>query len=567
MNASNTCCTRKWNTLARIFLIAVPLLTFGVVVNFDFVRWDDDINILNNPHVASLGFAEVAWMFTDVEWAHRYLPLGWMTYAVERSLWGADPFMFHLGNLAWHIVNGLLLFGIVKRILHLAGGGNGEPGPGVIAPAALAALLWMINPLRAEVVSWSSARIYLMATFWFFLAVTFYLDTSDSATRRRRWAILFYALSLLTYPVAMLAGPVFILLDWLVLNRLPRRVMEWSQASYRGVWIEKLPFVGLSVAWLMLMVLTRNQGRDVGYVDTLQVFDIPHRLAQGLWGLVYYLTKPWWPTNLAPQYGNLYQFEVGEGRFLAAVVIVVGITAFCVTRKRPVYLALWGAHLLFFVPFIGLTEYPHSFYDRYSYAAGGLMAVLVGMALWKAWPQSTARWGSTVAAVAAVGVFMVMSSRQTLIWQNTATVRLRVAESLGHPELRAQHEQVAGQYFMDQKDPAQALECYEQAWTHDPADVDYRLDMGDALVALEREEEALAIFREVAALPAVEIRPRLHLGVSLCKLGRLEEGAAAFQKILEENPDHEKARHNLDLALEHIRKSKPALEPVSFPQP
>jgi len=573
MSTPNASTVRKWDLLARVFLVLLPLLTFGPALHFEFVRWDDDNNILNNPHVASLGWSEVTWMFTDVERANRYLPLGWMTYAVERTLWGSDPFMFHLGNLVLHIINGLLLFAVLKRMLRRLGGEGREAGPERVVASALGAMFWSVNPLRAEVVAWSSASIYLMATFWFLLALWNYLDDGRSAPRKRRWAMVFYGLSLLTYPVAVLAGPTFVLLDWLVLRRLPARILEWTRKEVRMVWLEKVPFVGLSLVWVALMVLTRNRSLDLSYVDTLAVFDVPHRLAQGMLGMIYYVAKPFWPMELAPKYGNLYQFGVGEARFLVSGVLVIGVSVACLVlaRRRPVFLGLWLAHLLWFLPFVGLTEYPHSFYDRYTYAAGALLSLMVALLLWAGWRRTATRWLGGGMAVAAVFFFMTLSAGQIHTWQNTAEVRLAVADALMHPELRAEHEQVAGQYYMEQQDPERAIECFALAWQHDRSEWDYRLDMGDALAALGREAQALEVFREMAALPGGEIRPRLHLGVSFCKLGRLEEGMAVFRALLEEHPGLEKAQHNLALADERRReiqdasRTTPDIRPVSNP--
>jgi hypothetical protein len=552
----------KWDRLAKLFLVIIPLIIFGPALQFEFVEWDDDVNILSNPHVAGLGWEEIKWMFTDVERAHRYLPLGWLLYAIERSVWGADPFIFHLGNLVLHLVNGLLVYAILKRVLVLTNQDpEGQPVR-LIAAAAVGALFWAVNPLRVEVVSWCAARIYLVATLWFLLSVWCYLRSAAVSApvswRRRAW--LFFTLSLFTYPVALLGGFLFPLLDWLVLRRLPRAPRQWFAAETRPVWLEKAPVFALSVGWVVLMVATRNVGLERSYVDTLAIFDVPHRLMQGVFGLVYFLWKPWLPVGLAPKYGNLIEFSPLEAPFLLSAAAAVGLTVICwACRLRwPALLGAWLAHLLFFLPFIGLSEYPHSLYDRYTYAAGIVWALWLGIGLWQIWPWAVARKGVLMCSAAVLCGFALLSSSQTLIWQNTATVRLCVAESLKSDPSRSEHEEIAGLYFFRKGNLEQAVFCFRQAILHDPANLDARIELGNALAVMGREDEALQTVANVAQQRPASLVTRLNLGVALCKLDRLEQGLAIFREILQEEPNHESARHNLVLALEKLGRSEEA---------
>lgn len=570
MNDSNPAADvlRKWNFGLGLLLVVLPLAVFAPAMNFPFVSWDDDVNILNNAHVQGLSWENLCWMFTDVRLAHRYLPLGWMSYAVERTVWGHNPLAFHTGNLVLHILNTLLVFGLLKRVCARAAGTPGTASVRELAAAFGGAALWSLHPLRAEVVSWCSSRIYLMATLWFLLSLHAYLRAADTPERRQRWVWLSVALftaSLFTYPVVLLGAGVFVLLDWLLLQRLDRRISAWVRPEFRRVWLEKIPFFAASGLCLWITLATRTVGLERSYIDTLQYFGVSQRVMQGFFGWTYYLWKPWWPMDLAPKYGNLIDVRPFEARFVTSALVVVVCTLLSLrfARRYPAVLGLWAAHLFLFLPLIGLTEYPHSLYDRYSYGPGILLGTALALVLWKLWPKPAWRNALGLAGAGAAVSLAWLSSQQTLIWQNTASVRLQAAQGIGNDPSRAEHEERAGQFFLEHQRFQEARVCFEMALEHDPSNFDTRILLGDALAGLDLKKEALAEYEAVVQSKPTDLTTRHNVGVALCKLGRLAEGAAVFRGILEEDPSHENAKHNLRLAVDG-QASRP---PEGAPKP
>lgn len=548
---------RKLNRVVLAVLVVLPLVIFGPSINYEFVEWDDDVNITANPHVRSVGWTEVKWMFTDVHLAHRYMPLGWLCYAVERTLWVDNPLTFHLGNLLLHAVNGLLLFSLLKRILPRSRPVPDRISARVILAAGMGALFWSLHPLRAEVVSWCASRIYLMATLWFMLSLWCYLQgaSGNKYSAFWRWAAVgLFIASLLTYPLLLFGAVIFVLLDIFVLHRIPKSFAQWLTPASKRVWLEKLPFFLCGVICLGVTLATRTAGQQRGYVETLEFFDLTHRIAQGFYAWAYYAWIHWWPFDLAPRYGALLSFNPTEPRFLVSLALVVGLTGLLLwqTRRWFVALGLWMCHLILYFPFIGLTEHPHSTYDRYTYIPGMLWAAAISATLWKIWPHLISRY-ACFGSFGVVGCgLIVLSSQQTLVWQNTATVRLRIAKNFReHPD-GAVHEEIAGRYFLKRGDLEPARACFLRALRLDPEDVDSRIYLGDTLVEMGRAEDALVQYTQAVQAKSRTLKARHNLGVAFCKLGRYQEGAALFKEILKEDPGHANASHNLTLALQKL---------------
>ena len=120
------------STMRRVWLISFVLflLTFAVfsrVLLADFVLWDDDISVSQNPHIQGLDWARLHWMFSDSSYAMRYKPLTWLTYALVYQVGGLKPLGYHLVNLLLHCFNTVLVFVVLRRLL-LAGAAGTKRG-------------------------------------------------------------------------------------------------------------------------------------------------------------------------------------------------------------------------------------------------------------------------------------------------------------------------------------------------------------------------------------------------------------------------------------------------------
>src|SRR5579864_4273131 len=107
-------------------IVAAVVVCFLPALGSQFVLWDDDMNLIDNPQFRGLSAAHLRWMFTTLYGGH-YQPLSWMTLGLDYTIWGMNPLGYHLTNLLLHAVNALLVYRLIVALV-----------PGVRAPAALA---------------------------------------------------------------------------------------------------------------------------------------------------------------------------------------------------------------------------------------------------------------------------------------------------------------------------------------------------------------------------------------------------------------------------------------------
>ena len=499
-------------------LCVVTWFVFAEVRHADFVQWDDDINILRNEHLDGLTTENLHWMFTDVQYVRRYMPLGWLGWAVDYQLFGLTARSCHVGNVIIHSINAVLLFLVLLKLLPKTMPASATAGrPSALLAAAMAgALMWAIHPLRVEPVAWASGRIYGLAIF--FLLITF-LTWLRAVTERpesgRRWwlygaSVMAFAASLLTYPLALSLVGVLVVVDILVLRRIELRRGGLFNADARKVWLEKIPYAAVVVAVLAVTIWARSQSSGLWKPPvTLAQFGIFPRVMQGFYVWSYYLWKPLLPVDLSPVYTTLVWFNPADLSFILSGVLVVLVSALLVWKWRswPGLLAVWLCHLGLLVPMLGLTEHPHYANDRYTYLVSFPLSFVVAGALIRFWDNVTIRRRLLAGFAGVAAAFGLMSSVQTRAWQDSASLFYHILGKLGDSPYRS--------------------------------DIHWRL--GRWLVANQRLDEAQRHFEA-----AIVANPRLpdayfQLTSLLEAQGRWAEAAENYRKLLRESPNSARA--------------------------
>ena len=421
--------TRRLAWLLGLLVLAAALYVNRGVVDFDFLYLrDDDVNLTLNPHMGGVDAERLRWMFTDVAYARRYMPLGWLGFSAIYSLGGLDPALYHTAGLVLYAANTLLVYGILlcglRLFRHDAAAGL---GPWPCGAAALGAAWWSLHPLRVETTAWVSGNLYGISAGWFLASVLAYLQTYRSAgAARTAWLAATTAgcaASLLTYPVA-LAGPAAIVgMDWLYCRT--------HGADFRRLLREKAALLVLLAAGLAVTLAARSASKAFGAVPSLEVMPLSRRLAQAAYIAAYYIWRPWWPFHLSPVYDTLIGFKATDAPFVAsfAGAALATLGAVLCRRRFPAVTAAWFGYLALAAPYFGLTESPHFPSDRYGYLLTVIIAAAVAAGL-----AGVARRGARAAvatlAAAMVCGFALLSHRQLRIWSDDRTQHDYVARML-----------------------------------------------------------------------------------------------------------------------------------------
>src|SRR5580693_6253890 len=221
-----------------VLLALITAAVYRPVTGFDFTNYDDPDYIIYNPMVQhGVTGQSVAWAFTT-DHASNWHPLTWISHTLDCDLYGLKPGGHHLTSLLFHVANTVLLFLLLEGLT------------GAMWRSALVAALFAWHPLHVESVAWVSERKDVLCAFFWLLTLMAYgkyvIKSKIQSPKSKIWyvaALLFFALALLSKPMAVTLPCVLLLMDYWPLERCPKPKAQ-SPKSETGN-------AGVSWGWLV----------------------------------------------------------------------------------------------------------------------------------------------------------------------------------------------------------------------------------------------------------------------------------------------------------------------------
>ena len=471
-------------------LVVLTYVAYHGVLGCGFVNYDDDKFITRNPSLqGGLPIAGIKWAFTTIYKSNWY-PLTWLSYMVDKGLYGLNPMGFHLTNLLFHLANVVLLLILLNRMT------------GSFWKSAFVAGLFALHPLHVESVAWIAERKDVLSTFFFLLTLGAYtLYCERPGIKRYVPVVILYALGLMAKPMLVTLPLVLLLLDYWPLKRSRR----WSRLIF-----EKTPLFAMSAASSVVTYIAQAKGGAVGRLD---VYTPAARVANAFTAYTAYLWKMIWPAKLAVLYPHPGD-SLPMWKAVASAALLIAITVLVLTRKRPYLTVGWLWFLGTLVPVIGLVQVGgQAIADRYTYIP------LIGVFIMISWgiPGMLRSSGKSrlVLAVAACLILLVLgiaTMHQVGYWEDSIALFEHTLAC------------TSGNYF-----------------AHD--------SLGSALLFAERYVEAEIEEREALKYYPGFARARYNLGLALQDQGRYVEAIKEYQEAIRLQPDLGLAHYNLAITL------------------
>ena len=495
-----------------VLLVGLVALAFAHVGDNGFVTYDDPGYLRRNTVVQQGLTADgVGWAFTTYRMANWH-PLTWVSHMVDVELFGMRPRGHHLMSAGLHALNAVLLLWALARLGRR------------VWPAALAAALFAVHPLRVESVAWASERKDVLAGTFFMRALLAYGRLRERPDDRQAvgWSAVWMAFGLLAKPMLVTLPFVLLLLDVWPLRRL--RLGSAGDDATGGaadgaggvglgrLLVEKLPHFALAAASSVVTVLAQSAG---GAVSSLEALPLAERLANVAVAYVGYLRMAVWPTELAFYY-PFTAVSTGAAAAATGALLLASVVLVVAGLRRGAaagWLAvgwLWFVGML--VPVIGVVQVgSQALADRYAYLP------LVGLSLLPAWGLAALarRGGAARGAAVALGLALVaacvpLTRAQVGVWRNTRSL-CEHALALS-PDIPVAHMLLATS--------AQNREEWDRAREHLEAAVALQPDYARARVAY-----ALLLLRPGAPLEGLDEAARRRLaGEQLEAAVRLDDG-------------------------------------------
>ena len=511
----------RW--LAPAICGALAVLTFAVfspTLHHQFVNYDDDLYVYDNPVVArGLTWQGVAWAFGIhvVNWH----PLTWLSHMLDCQLYGLHPWGHHLTNILLHTATVVCLFLVLREMT------------GALWRGAFVAAVFAVHPLRVESVAWVAERkdvlsgLFLVLTIWAYARYA----RHPGSPWRYSLVLLLFALGLMSKPMLVTLPLLLLLLDYWPLGR---------EGNVRRLMLEKLPLLALSVAVCAITYLAQSKAVHSGGVFTLQA-----RLANAVVSGVIYLRQMFWPSGLAVLYpfpASLTPVWQWAGAFL--LLAALSILAWMQRRTRPWLLAGWLWHWLMLLPVLGLIQVGRQAHaDRYTYLPQiGLIIALTW--LLAELLAGRAALGSLMAA--AIAALAVCACRQEAFWQDSETLWQRALACTRDNELA--HTNL-GAFYAKQGRSAEAIAQYREALRLNPDSPTANSDLAAQLLAQGKVDEAIALCRR-----ALKARPdfapaHFNLGDAFRQSNRIDDAISQYEESVRLDPSAADTQNILGMLL------------------
>lgn len=532
-----------------IFLVAC--LAFWPALGGEF-NWDDDINLVSNLGYRGFGASQIRWMFTAPLMGH-YMPVTWLSLAVNHAFGQMNPWGYHLASLLLHAANAVLVYLIARRLLAAALPHRVSPIV-MSAGAGVAGLLFAVHPQRVESVAWISDRATVLCGTFYLLAVLSYLRAvATPGGRRGAWwggaSLVAFAAALLSKGMAMSLPITLLILDVYPLRR-------WRVGGPR-VLVEKTPYLVLALAGAAVAAVARSHGAEFTAYGNYGVASRIGLIAYSIW---FYPLKLVWPADLSPLYEVPRQVSLLDPRFLIPLLGVLGVTAALIALRQriPGALAAWVHSAAVVAPVSGVLHSGLQMVaDRYSYLAQLGFVVLAGYGLVRILElhgQGRVRRGAVMVAgcgiVLTIGALALLTWSQSFIWRDPETL-WRWAVDVD-PLCGRCHNNLGVALLHRRPDPpglSESEEHLRQAVALRPEHALTHLNLGTVSLLRKRYVEAEAALREYRRLQPDAPDGAERLAVLYLVRGRSDEAVPLLLRARGLSPAAS-ARNDLAAAVE-----------------
>jgi protein O-mannosyl-transferase len=296
--ASATSGNSGWLQIAIALLVTA--ICYWPSIGNEFVNWDDDPNITENPNVIRAGsqetFGNTVSNIFSLEKGNvigNYNPLPILTFAMEKSYAKVDfkkkedmaryTTLVHRNNLILHL---LVVFFAMRCLLLL---GIGPWG------ALVGGLLMGIHPMRVESVAWATERKDVLYAAFFFASLECYIHYRRAQEAAQSgMGVFLLAMVLAVLSLFSKVQAVTLVVSMFVLDYWMRR--PWSSRLV----LEKVPLLLASVAMGLVNIHTLNVQGSTD--DSITGFNFLDRACIATWSFSVYLFKLLVPNPMSPLY-------------------------------------------------------------------------------------------------------------------------------------------------------------------------------------------------------------------------------------------------------------------------
>ena len=573
----------KYDFLCLVLLVTLGCLVYANTFQTPFI-FDDNSTIKENP---SIRMTEISWddFSAAVSGRGRNRPVSTISFAINYYFGQYSLPGYHLVNIIVHIVSGILLFFFLKTTLKISSRHNllaiELDQARISTLSGLAALLWLVNPVQTQSVTYIVQRTNSMAAMFFMLAMFLYAkgrlahrnsgqvvahQTTGGIQRKPSHRYYFWYLGCIFAGILALGSkenaaslPFFILLyEWYFFQDLSKKWLK-----------EKLIFVAAPVVLIGIIILWIHLGTDpLEKIKSLRDFSegqftLGQRLLTQTRVVIYYLSLIIWPhpsrLNLDYDFPLSYSFiePLTTLPSLTGIIGLIILAGFLAKKQRLLSFCLWWflGNLVIESSIIPLAI----IFEHRLYLPSMLIFLLLVIVLFQ---YVKPRWLPVALSAASIAVSAYWTYERNSVWRDPISLWSDCIRK--SPQKSRPYANLANA-LKERKLTAEALQNYRKSLQLNPNHFEAHNNLGVLLEEQSSTNEAIKHYRKAIELSPNFANAHNNLGSAYHQQGQWDEAEKQIRKTLQIDPNHAKAHNNLGVVLsdqgrlaeafEHFRKS------------
>ncbi len=535
----------KNTSLILILLILGSL--FAVYSNSFYGDWvfDDPHNIVyrSDVHLEKLTPHNIAnTFFKEKDGELRlYRPVSCFTLGLNWFFGETNPRGYHVVNLIIHLIATVLVFKTTRLLLVLLHyKGN------ILFVAGLVTVLWAIHPIQTQAVSYIVQRMASLAAMFYLAGIYFYLLFKRE--KSKKWmaiSLIMFLLAVFSKENAALFPFSIIMIELLLADKL--------HFKKQHVLIAGIVSVAVILSFFLLFRGSFHQGLLEGYAN--RPFNMQERVLTESRVVLFHLYQLFvsppeafgfnQPITLSK---NLFQ-PVTTFFSLIGILIVIGLSAYCLIFRKEKSIKLCGfAFLFFFVHHsVESTIFPLEIYfEHRNYLPSVfifLPVALLAAYIVDKYKHSPIKWLIVIAFSAAIAGMGLTTYSRNFIWQSR--IQFWKAAIENNPESFRPYHNLAYAYDPYAVDPVKnnldkAISLYETALRkkYTASNSKKRITLYNLAVIYaankdyERAISYLKRYMRYLQFKKIKIPPKAYRKMSVCllKTHNLEEALSYAEK-------------------------------------
>ena len=499
------------------FLLTAVAAAYYPLAHAGWLLWDDASYVYRNPLVVDTDWpGQLRGAFTSIQ-CSNYHPLTMLSHVLVWRLAGDRPLAHHLVNVALHLLNGLLVYTLLRLL-------------SITRPVAAAlSALFLIHPANVPAVAWIAERKEVLATALYLTSACSWLAAQSAADKKHTWvtlAVFSGGGALLAKPTAVTLPAILLLLAWFRRGRL-----ELSAILAVG----PLALGAVALAGATIAAQSTTAVQDVPWSQR-----VPLVLHTGAWYVIHWLL----PVGLSPHHPRYVHWLSWDGHAIGGLAVVVALATVAIAsvrRMRGVTLGVaW--FLIGWLPVSGVIPVGKAAVaDRYLYLPQVGLLIALGTLVMNLGLRRVlgpvARYALVCGAAAVLVCAAVATADYCRAWQNDRTLWQWVLDR--YPDSGLAWLNLGAYYAQVERDVTRARRFFERARQTETDQQQKLAQLNLLLLDLARRPDdpglLLALDRLLELPPAADNR--------LVRRAIRDARAAAARRAIARGMSHAALRH------------------------